>query len=128
MNKVIGRINKLSPQATILIASIIVGSFYYLTEINKQKYIGLNLEKQNIPAENVARVTEQPVYIEAKIDNTSNRAECVKSAEDRYNRLVSNVMEKGSTGEIKGTEAAQIADSLYSEMVTKKEDCYKIYK
>lgn len=128
MNKIIERINKLSLQATILIASIIVGSFYYLAEVNKQKYLGLGLEKQNIPSENVSRVIEQPVYIEAKIDNTSKRAECVESAEDRYNRLMSSVAEKGSNGEIKGTEAAQIMDNLYSEMVTKKEDCYKIYK
>lgn len=128
MNKIIERINKLSLQATILIASIIVGSFYYLSEVNNQKYVGQNIEKQGITAENVSRVIERPVYIEAKIDNTQQRAECVKNAEDRYNQLMSSIAEKGSNGEIKGTEAAQIMDNLYSEMVIKKEDCYKIYK
>lgn len=120
MNKIIERINKLSLQVTILIASIIVESFYYLAEINKQRYLGLSLEKQNISAENVARVIEQPVYVEAKVDNTLKRAECVKIAEDTYNRLVSNVMERASVGEFNGTTAASIADTLYSEMVTKK--------
>ena len=128
MKKIIEKINRLSLQATILIASIIIGTFYYSAEIIKQNQIGLGLEQKSISAENITRIVEQPVYLEAKIDNTSKRAECVKSAEDTYNRLTSSVMERASAGEFNGTTAASIADTLYSEMVTKKEDCYKIYK
>ena len=39
MDKIIEKINKLSLPATILIASIILGGFYYASQINKQKFI-----------------------------------------------------------------------------------------
>lgn len=72
MNKIIERINKLSLQATILIASIIVGSFYYLSEVNNQKYVGQNIEKQGITAENVSRVIERQFILRQKL-TTHNR-------------------------------------------------------
>ena len=39
MDKIIDKINKLSLPAAILIASLIIGGFYYASELNKQKYI-----------------------------------------------------------------------------------------
>jgi len=39
MDKIIDKLNKLSLPATILIASLVIGGFYYTSEVNKQKSI-----------------------------------------------------------------------------------------
>lgn len=55
MDKIMEKINKLSLPTTILIASIILGGFYYASQVNKQKSIErqqqIKIEQEKIKEE-----------------------------------------------------------------------------
>lgn len=63
MDQIIGKINKLSLPATILIVSIILGSIFYASEVSKQRSIerqqGIKLQEEKTKAEQVKQEKEQ---------------------------------------------------------------------
>lgn len=62
------KLNKLSLPATILIASIVLGGFYYASEVNKQK----SIEKQQLKVQQAKEEAKQAL-------NT-----CIADAEESY--------------------------------------------
>lgn len=79
MDQIIGKINKLSLPVTILIASIVVGGFYYAGEVNKQNSIekqqAIQLQEEKAKADQVKQAQEQ-----AKQGLTT----CLATAETTY--------------------------------------------
>jgi hypothetical protein len=72
------KINKLSLPVTILIASIILGSFYYFSEINKQKSIERQQENKIADEKRI----EDNIYNQ-KAREDSQRNLCVETAESQ---------------------------------------------
>lgn len=87
---VINKLNKLSMPATILIASVILGGFYYASEVNKQKSIE---RQQEIKLEEERR-------IEAKIESQKNdealqKRLCVSEAQQNAIELNQDACKRG---------------------------------
>lgn len=90
------KINKLILPATILIASVILGGFYYLTQISKQR----SIEKQvqvNIEQENQTRIEkqaevdkQQQILLEKQQKETKIKELCSVQLQRNGNYLVSN--------------------------------------
>lgn len=83
MNEIMEKLNKLSLPVTILIASIILGGFYYATEANKQnsierqQQIRLEQEKQN-------QITNDIKEAEAKFAAQQALNFCLDAAENKF--------------------------------------------
>ncbi len=90
----IAKLNKLSLPAVILIASIVLGGFYYATEINKQRSIE---RQQEIKLANDKRI-EHNKYL-TEVVNNRGKSRCVSeaelSAEDQYKTTCSYGCKKG---------------------------------
>lgn len=71
------KINKLSLPATILIASVILGGFYYATEVNKQRSIE---RQQEIKLENDKRIEQEKASKDAA--EAMQKKLCVSEAQD----------------------------------------------
>lgn len=79
MDKMMEKLNKLSLPAVILIASVIVGGFYYASQVSKQR----SIEKQQqikIEQEKQEKLTEQQAEEESKQALNT----CIANAEESY--------------------------------------------
>lgn len=65
MIKIMEKVNKLSLSVTILIASIILGGFYYASEVNKQK----SIERQ------------QQIELQVELQRKIDLSDCLASAD-----------------------------------------------
>lgn len=70
------KINKLSLSATILIGCVILGGFYYISQISKQN----SIEKQQ-QIELKAKADQAQILLEREDEIISQKAECAKDAE-----------------------------------------------
>jgi len=75
------KINKLTLPATILIASIILGGFYYASQISKQKSIE---RQQQIEIEQEKQVAVTESLFEKQERCANNRENAIKQLEDTY--------------------------------------------
>lgn len=75
--EVMDNINKLSIPATILIASVILGGFYYLSEVNKQSSIEKQQEVKLAEEKRIEDKAEAQKNIEA-----FSKSLCVSEAEE----------------------------------------------
>jgi len=77
------KLNKLSLPATILIASIILGGFYYASEVNKQKSIKKQ-QQIKIEQERQDQLTEELKEQQDKEEAEQALNACIADAEQRY--------------------------------------------
>lgn len=83
MDKIMEKLNKLSLPAVILIASVILGSFYYASQVNKQH----SIEKQQqtkIDQERQERLEKELKEQMAKEETEQVLNTCIADAEQRY--------------------------------------------
>lgn len=104
MSKILAKLNKLSLPATIVIASVILGGFYFAGQMSKQ----LSIEKQ------------QRIELEAK-----QKTEQVEEAEEVENKRVEAIESKG-TATFQEAVNDCITDA-YAETKTRKENLERIY-
>lgn len=117
MDRIIERLNKLSLPATILIASLVLGLFYYVSETSKQKSIE---RQQNIKIEQERKEKEQTrVVLDA----------CLRLADSSYSeywarscKSIYGVNSKADC-ELPSYRAAQVEKSNQDN----KDDCFKKY-
>lgn len=99
MSKTIDKINKLTLPATILIASIILGGFYYASQVNKQKSIERQQEIKLQEDKRIeeARAERERMENEAKTEQTQKeyifkrKKDCYEwelSERKKYNNVV----------------------------------------
>jgi uncharacterized membrane protein YciS (DUF1049 family) len=91
MNKIIEKLNKLSLPATIIIASLILGGFYYASQINKQKSIE---KQQEIKLQNEKQQQEVKLQDEKRQQETKNALEDLKLKQDECKSLSVGVTKK----------------------------------
>ncbi|OGH80894.1 MAG: hypothetical protein A3I29_00640 [Candidatus Magasanikbacteria bacterium RIFCSPLOWO2_02_FULL_44_11] len=85
MDKIMEKLNKISLPATIIIASLVLGGFYYASEINKQKSIE---RQQQIK---IDQEKQDQLAKELKEQETKEQAEqalstCISDAEEKQTR------------------------------------------
>jgi len=83
MDKIMEKINKLSLPAVILIASIILGGFYYASQVNKQK----SIEKQQqieIEQKQQEQLDKELKEKQAKEEAEQALNTCIANAEENY--------------------------------------------
>jgi len=83
MDKIMEKINKLSLPATILIAAVILGGFYFAVEYNKQH----SIEKQQqikIEQEKQEQLTKELKEKQAKEEAEQALNRCITAAESNY--------------------------------------------
>jgi hypothetical protein len=83
MDKIMEKLNKLSLPATILIASIILGGFYYASQVNKQK----SIERQQqieIEQKRQEQLDKELKEKQAKEEAKQELNTCIAYAEQRY--------------------------------------------
>jgi len=81
------KINKLTLPATILIASIIIGGFYYASELNKQK----SIERQQLAELQAQKQTEQIKSEQEKKEYTVKRKQDCYELETSERKKWNNV-------------------------------------
>ena len=104
------KLTKLLLPVTIIIASLILGGFFYASQVNKQR----SIERQ------------QQIKIEqekqAKIKSIIGLDFCLNNAEDSYRALVKLNTDKG--GDYRSIEAQKFVENKY---ISEKNDCFKQY-
>lgn len=121
------KINKLSLPATILIASVIFGGFYYAGQVNRQKSIEkqqrLDLEIKTkeieIAKNQEPKVVEKPIYIEAKQNNDLTLVNFkidMQDGRDLRNSLL----------EASNNSPSQMCSSVIAERTTKQHIYYMV--
>jgi len=128
----IGKLNRLSLPATILIASIILGGFFYASQVNKQQ----SIERQ------------QQIELQAKKDADQAKVEADKAEQDKIKRAealkqldLSFCLDKANTDyfdylKLNGTtnKDGSITNATYISDIANKnkqnniDNCYKQYK
>lgn len=117
----INKINKLTLPATILIASIIIGGFYYASQVSKQKSIE---RQQQIEIQEKAKVEQaekmKDLYKQQDLYN------CLERAETAYWAY----MKLNGTEKADGTINAytSVWDTAKKDKQTAIDNCYKQYK
>lgn len=114
MKKIMDEINKLSLPAVILIASIILGSFYYASELNKQK----SIERQQ----------DIKIVEEKRMEETKqlNLTWCLAGANTEY----LSYMKLNGTEKADGiiTALTSVWDRAEKNKQASIDNCYKQYK
>lgn len=83
MNKIVEKLNKFSLPATILMASIILGGFYYASQVYKQKSIERQ-QQLEIEQEKQAQATKKLKEKKAKEEAEQALDACMAEAEEQY--------------------------------------------
>lgn len=83
MDKIMEKLNKLSLPATILIASIILGGFFYASQVNKQKSIERQ-QQVKIEQEKQDQLDKELKEQEAKEQAEQALNTCIANAEESY--------------------------------------------
>jgi len=83
MDKIMEKLNKLSLPVVILIASIILGGFYYASEVNKQKSIERQ-QQVKIEQEKQDQLAKELKEQQAKEETEQALNACIADAEERY--------------------------------------------
>lgn len=135
------KLNKLSLPVTILIASIVLGGFYYASEANKQESIERQHKDELQAKKEVEQLEVQRSQIElqakkelenTKKEETINRAqklsECLINVDNNYQAN----FESYCISEGRGPNCPSIKfynnERVLAIEKTEKEDCYKQYK
>ena len=125
MDKIMEKLDKLSLPTVILIASIILGGFYYMSEVNKQK----SIERQQqikIEQESQKGLVEQ----EAKEETREALNTCIADAQDERDRIMTGLLKVVEEGEFANLSTEDLHDILNAPDRTlqeDKEDCFKRY-
>ncbi len=110
------KLNKLSLPATILIASIVLGGFYYASEANKQKSIE---RQQEIKIAEEYRVEANAAR--EKADETFKKSLCVSIATDTATELYKDYCTKANYCTYKeGTFLTTQYENAYSRCLQEK--------
>ncbi|MDA1334778.1 MAG: hypothetical protein O2794_02035 [bacterium] len=119
-NNLLDKINKLSLPAVILIASIILGGFFYASQVNKQRFIE---RQQQIKTETelAKELKEQQAKEEAELALNTCRA----NAQEKYHKRWHN--ECKAQGELTN-KCIDIKELSYDEYLTKYELTDEEYK
>jgi hypothetical protein len=126
--KVLGGINKLSLPTTILIASMVLGGFYFATQVSKQN----SIEKQQIELQ-----AKQDQESRAKSNNDLQLDSCLtKAQQDRDDSATYWLdWEKKTCGNYSGTYYSKCVDAVLAEikkvdikLQQDKDNCIKLYK
>ncbi|PIR88826.1 MAG: hypothetical protein COU09_00140 [Candidatus Harrisonbacteria bacterium CG10_big_fil_rev_8_21_14_0_10_44_23] len=83
MDKILEKLNKLSLPAVILVASLILGGFFYASQVNKQR----SIERQQqikIETEKQEQLAKELKEQEAKEEAEQALNTCIGNAEDNY--------------------------------------------
>ena len=91
MKKLFENLNKLSLPATIIIASLILGGFFYAIQINKQKSIE---QQQWIKSQEDRRQQEAKLQDDRLQQTIKNDLESLKLKQDECKALSAGVMKK----------------------------------
>ena len=94
VDKIINKINKPSLPATIIIASLILGSFFYASQVNKQRSIE---RQQEIKLQEARRIEGVEAEQEHKEYVAKRKMECYEIYEkerDKWNNVESNFYNK----------------------------------
>ena len=122
------KINKLSLPATIIIACVILGGFYYASQVNKQK----SIEKQQQIELQAKTDAEQKAKAEADVQKQLNATfldACLSDADDNYNaNWDANCKTSGINKKTSGcTLSLQLAQNIDSARKDAKDLCLKKY-
>ncbi len=139
------KINQLTLPATILIASIILGGFYYFSEVSKEKSIErqqqieiqAKTEADKVKAEQnktqqqidlQAKANQEYIKLQANKVRQANLSACLKTVEDNYQANFNDYcILEGKEPNCKSIKIYHNEDVLATEK-NEKEDCYKQYK
>jgi len=83
MAKTIDKINKLALPATIIIASLILGGFFYASQVNKQRSIERQ-QQVEIEQKKQEQLAKELKEQEAKEEAEQTLSSCINEAEERY--------------------------------------------
>ncbi|MBU1031954.1 hypothetical protein KKE03_03475 [Patescibacteria group bacterium] len=111
IDKIIKKLNKLSLPTVILIASLVIGGFYYASEVNKQK----SIERQQ----------------EMKIQEEKTKTDQIKQEQEQTAKQLQDCLNKVAEG-FKGLEGIKNATrddyNMIIDLIQKqKDDCFKRY-
>ena len=123
--------NKLIFPITILLASIILGGFYYASEVNKQKSIERQQQIDLQVKTEADRVKAEQERIKIEKDNANeiftNNLKCqtlLKDLKERWNNVIGiyyrgvtkNIFERQNTCIVKFTEKGEVKESAIEDM------------
>lgn len=123
MNRIINKINKLSLPAVILVASIILGSFYFASQINKQKSIE---KQQGIKLQENRRIEETETEQEHKKYVAKRKLECYDIYE-REREEYNNVSDFGYVENYNADNTPDYRDDT-CEIIYKKDETGKYFR
>ena len=118
MDKIMEKLNKLSLPITILIASVILGSFYYASQVSKQK----SIEKQQL----IKIKQKQQVEYEADRQaekNTNFLDKCLENAEIKAKELNQAVMDNAVGKQY--DSIVKTLDDIKWQLEKSKDECFK---
>lgn len=124
MDKIMEKINKLSLPAVILIASIILGGFFYASQVNKQK----SIEKQQqikIEQEKQDQLAKELKEQQAKEEAEQALNTCIATAESNYSDQW--YRECKSRGELT-SKCIELKDLSFEEYLKKYNLTEEVYK
>ena len=109
------KLNKLSLPVTILMASMILGVAYYITEISKQDSIRSSIERQ------------QRLKVQQEKDMQYDLKNCLATASaDYFNFLRLNGPDKNIDGRM--TDSSAVIEIATNDKRSAEDSCYKVYK
>lgn len=107
------KLNKVSLPATIVIASIILGGFYYASQVNKQNSIE---KQQNILAEDKKNEESKKEFL---------LQSCLDNAQDKYKKSAQYWL--GLESQIGASNVIKSVNDEKAILQKDKDECYKRY-
>ena len=128
------KLNKLSLPAVILIASIILGGFYFASQvmkqesIEKQQQIKIEQEKQNLLTEQEANKQSEMTQRLRDSLSQSQLNTCLDEAEDTHNFITEAFIQAINEGEFDNVSNPEfVFDEAKRDLETDKDECFKKY-
>lgn len=134
MDIILQKLNKLSLPAVILIASIILGGFFYASQISKQRsiekqqQIKIEQEKQEWLVEQEAKKQSEQMQREKENLVKIQLNTCLTKARDDYDSIVNAFIKALNEGEFKNVSNTELLfDEAKKDLETEKTECFKRY-
>lgn len=139
MGEIIEKLNKLSLPAVILIASVILGGFYYVSQVNKQRSIERQQEVKIQDNRQTEEIKEEQQQVELekeqqiKVGQAVLLDTCFKNAEAMLAKATQDVIDWGNreTTDENSGEMGKILQRMFDDYSEKfkndKDECFKRY-
>lgn len=118
------KLNKISLPATILIASLILGGFYYASEVSKQKSIERQ-QKIKIEQENKIQFEKNTQEAISQTESKEALDTCLSGAEKEAERLNQALVDYGKSKDYKGIDLSGAFADVKTQLEKDKSECFK---